>query len=68
MMKIDLNSDLGESFGMYTIGNDSDVLNYVSSANIACGMHAGDPSSCTRRCAWLWNGAWQSARIRALWI
>ena len=43
MMKIDLNSDLGESFGMYTIGNDSDVLNYVSSANIACGMHAGDP-------------------------
>ena len=43
MMKIDLNSDLGESFGMYTIGNDRDVLNYVSSANVACGLHAGDP-------------------------
>ncbi len=42
-MKIDLNSDLGESFGAYTIGNDSEVLKYVSSANIACGMHAGDP-------------------------
>lgn len=43
MVKVDLNSDLGESFGMYTIGNDKDVLTYVSSANIACGMHAGDP-------------------------
>lgn len=43
MMKVDLNSDLGESFGMYKIGNDSEVLQYVSSANIACGMHAGDP-------------------------
>ncbi len=42
-MRIDLNSDLGESFGAYTIGNDSEVLKYVSSANIACGMHAGDP-------------------------
>ncbi len=43
MVKVDLNSDLGESFGAYTIGNDEDVLKYVSSANIACGMHAGDP-------------------------
>ncbi len=43
MVKIDLNSDLGESFGLYTIGNDKEVLKYVSSANIACGMHAGDP-------------------------
>lgn len=42
-MYIDLNSDLGESFGAYKIGNDSEVLKYVSSANIACGMHAGDP-------------------------
>lgn len=42
-MDIDLNSDLGESFGAYKIGNDSEVLKYVSSANIACGMHAGDP-------------------------
>ena len=43
MIKVDLNSDLGESFGIYKIGNDSEVLKYVSSANIACGLHAGDP-------------------------
>ena len=43
MYHVDLNSDLGESFGLYTIGNDEAVLKYVSSANIACGFHAGDP-------------------------
>lgn len=43
MYHVDLNSDLGESFGLYTIGNDEAVLQYVSSANIACGFHAGDP-------------------------
>ncbi|MFP7170702.1 LamB/YcsF family protein [Terribacillus sp. 7520-G] len=42
MKTIDLNSDLGESFGAYTIGNDEEVLKYISSANIACGFHAGD--------------------------
>lgn len=42
-MDVDLNSDLGESFGIYKIGRDEEVLRYVSSANIACGMHAGDP-------------------------
>ena len=41
---VDLNSDLGESFVAYTIGMDADVLNFVSSANIACGFHAGDPA------------------------
>lgn len=40
---VDLNSDLGESFGAYTIGLDSEVLKYVTSANVACGWHAGDP-------------------------
>jgi 5-oxoprolinase (ATP-hydrolysing) subunit A len=40
---VDLNSDLGESFGVYKIGLDDEVLKYVSSANIACGWHAGDP-------------------------
>ncbi|WP_067726098.1 LamB/YcsF family protein [Oceanobacillus damuensis] len=39
---VDLNSDLGESFGAYTIGQDDLVMNYISSANIACGYHAGD--------------------------
>jgi UPF0271 protein len=42
MKTIDLNSDLGESYGAYTIGNDQEVLKYISSANIACGFHAGD--------------------------
>ena len=43
MYKVDLNSDLGESFGAYTIGLDEQVIQYVSSANVACGYHAGDP-------------------------
>jgi 5-oxoprolinase (ATP-hydrolysing) subunit A len=42
-MRIDLNSDVGESFGVYTYGDDERVLQSVSSANIACGFHAGDP-------------------------
>lgn len=42
-MKIDLNCDMGESFGRYRIGNDFEILQYVSSCNIACGFHAGDP-------------------------
>jgi UPF0271 protein len=42
-MKIDLNSDLGESFGRYTIGCDEQVVPLVTSINAACGFHAGDP-------------------------
>ena len=42
-MKIDLNCDMGESFGRYTIGNDEAMMPYITSANIACGLHAGDP-------------------------
>ncbi len=41
--KVDLNSDLGESFGAYTIGMDDEVIKLVSSANVACGFHASDP-------------------------
>lgn len=44
MYKIDLNSDLGESFGAYKIGMDSAIIPLVSSANVACGFHAGDPA------------------------
>ncbi len=40
---VDLNSDIGESFGAYTLGNDEDVIRSISSANVACGFHAGDP-------------------------
>lgn len=43
MKKIDLNSDVGESFGKYKLGNDEEIMKYISSANIACGFHAGDP-------------------------
>jgi 5-oxoprolinase (ATP-hydrolysing) subunit A len=42
-MRIDLNSDLGESFGRWTLGSDADVMKSVTSANVACGYHAGDP-------------------------
>ncbi|MFW1733472.1 LamB/YcsF family protein [Acinetobacter sp. ULE_I001] len=42
-MYVDLNSDLGESFGSWKMGNDEQILPVVSSANIACGFHAGDP-------------------------
>ena len=41
--KVDLNSDLGESFGAYTIGMDDKIIPLVSSANVACGFHASDP-------------------------
>jgi UPF0271 protein len=41
---IDLNSDVGESFGNYKLGMDEDVIPLISSANIACGYHAGDPA------------------------
>lgn len=43
MKYVDLNSDLGESFGAYTIGMDSAIIPQVTSVNVACGFHAGDP-------------------------
>ena len=42
MYRVDLNADLGESFGTYTIGMDEQVLQHITSANVACGWHAGD--------------------------
>ncbi|WLR51324.1 5-oxoprolinase subunit PxpA [Bacillus tianshenii] len=42
-MKIDLNCDMGESFALYEMGNDEEMMKYITSANIACGYHAGDP-------------------------
>ena len=47
-MHIDLNSDLGESFGRYTLGDDEALLPLITSANIACGFHAGDPQVMNR--------------------
>ena len=43
MYTVDLNSDLGESFGNYKIGNDDKIIPLISSANVACGYHASDP-------------------------
>ena len=45
MYAIDLNSDLGESFGAYKMGRDADIIPLISSANVACGFHAGDPTT-----------------------
>ena len=50
MTTIDLNSDVGESFGRWTLGDDAAMFASVSSANVACGFHAGDPSVIRRTC------------------
>jgi 5-oxoprolinase (ATP-hydrolysing) subunit A len=50
MTTIDLNSDVGESFGRWTLGDDAAMFDSVSSANVACGFHAGDPSVIRRTC------------------
>jgi UPF0271 protein len=43
-MNIDFNADMGESFGMYVMGHDEKIMQYITSANVACGFHAGDPT------------------------
>ena len=50
MAFIDLNSDVGESFGNWTMGDDAAIFHSVSSANVACGFHAGDPSTIAQTC------------------
>jgi len=47
--KLNLNSDLGESFGAWDMGSDDAMLRIVNSANVACGYHAGDPLVMCRR-------------------
>jgi UPF0271 protein len=49
---VDLNSDLGEGFGIWTLGDDEALLDVVTSANVACGFHAGDPDILRRVCSW----------------
>lgn len=51
MVAVDLNADLGESFGHWTLGEDEAVLDVITSANVACGFHAGDPATLVRTCA-----------------
>src|SRR5690242_14592451 len=48
---VDLNSDLGEGFGIWTLGDDDALLGVVTSANVACGFHAGDPTTMRKGCA-----------------
>ncbi len=48
MASVDLNSDLGEGFGAWRLGDDAALLNVVTSANVACGFHAGDPATIRR--------------------
>ncbi|OMC49490.1 hypothetical protein A5745_07435 [Mycobacterium sp. IS-2888] len=50
MAGIDLNSDLGEGFGVWSLGDDDAMLGIVTSANVACGFHAGDPAGLLRVC------------------
>jgi UPF0271 protein len=40
---VDLNCDMGESFGAWTLGQDAEIMPLITSANVACGFHAGDP-------------------------
>ena len=47
---IDLNADLGEGFGVWRLGDDEEMLQLVTSANVACGFHAGDPAGLLRTC------------------
>ena len=49
-LNIDLNADLGESFGVWRLGDDEAMLDVVTSANVACGFHAGDPALLLRTC------------------
>jgi UPF0271 protein len=49
--RIDLNADLGEGFGVWRLGDDEALLGLVTSANVACGFHAGDPATMRRVCA-----------------
>lgn len=62
MAVIDLNSDLGESFGAWTLGDDAAMLDLVTSANVAGGFHAGDPATLLRTCR---DAAERSVRIGA---
>jgi len=50
MTRVDLNADLGEGFGVWRLGDDDAMLRIVTSANVACGFHAGDPAGLLRVC------------------
>jgi 5-oxoprolinase (ATP-hydrolysing) subunit A len=62
MSVIDVNADLGEGFGVWTLGDDEALLGVVTSANVACGFHAGDPATLRHSCT---EAARQGVRIGA---
>ena len=62
MVSVDLNADLGESFGAWQVGDDDSMLDVVTSANVACGFHAGDPATLSHTCT---VAARQGVRIGA---
>lgn len=62
MVSVDLNADLGESFGAWQLGDDDAMLTVVTSANVACGFHAGDPATLGHSCE---EAAKQGVRIGA---
>ena len=62
MASVDLNADLGEGFGTWQLGDDDAMLGLVTSANVACGFHAGDPTTLRHSCE---EAAKQSVRIGA---
>src|ERR1700754_1190117 len=62
MVSVDLNADLGESFGTWQLGDDDAMLGLVTSANVACGFHAGDPTTLRHSCG---EAANQGVRIGA---
>lgn len=51
MRPIDINADVGEGFGRWSLGDDDALMGIITSANVACGFHAGDPSTIRRTCA-----------------
>ena len=68
MKTVDLNCDLGESFGAWEMGNDAAMIELATSVNIACGFHAGDADIMRRRWNWRRRAASASARIPAIAI
>ena len=61
---IDLNADLGEGFGAWTLGDDEALLEVITSANVACGFHAGDPTVLRRTCDAARSGRPRGSRTR----
>jgi UPF0271 protein len=61
---VDLNADVAESFGRWTLGDDAALMPHLTSANVACGFHAGDPTTIRRTCALaVAHGVWIGAQV-----